>query len=242
MAKTTFEIVHPHAAGIDVHSGTGKGVRLIFINSTSPKVQYAYSEMASSANHSRPTSMTYPNGRVLTDSYGSGLNNIISRLDALTESSGSVTLEGYTYLGLGTVAKRSHANGVALNYITANSSNDAGDTVGGLDRFGRILVQDWQLTSGTVTTSVDRFDYTYDRNGNRLTKSNWVANNTYSLGDDFDETYTYDGLNQISSMSRGDGFDQSWTYDGLGNWTSFNGGEKRGQVRLLMTSWLCSIG
>jgi RHS repeat-associated protein len=185
-------------------------------------VQYAYSEMAFSANHSRPTAMTYPNGRVLTDSYGSGLNNTISRLDALTESSGSVTLEGYSYLGLGTVAKRSHANGVALNYTTSSSSNDAGDTVGGLDRFGRILVQDWQLTSGTVTSSVDRFDYTYDRNGNRTTKNNWVANNVYSLGDDFDETYTYDGLNQISTMARGDGFDQSWTYDGLGNWTAFD--------------------
>src|SRR5207302_6379221 len=35
--------------------------------STTPKVQYAYSEMASGANHSRQVSITYPNGRVLND-------------------------------------------------------------------------------------------------------------------------------------------------------------------------------
>jgi YD repeat-containing protein len=33
---------------------------------TSPKVQYAYTEMAGGANNSRQTSLTYPNGRVLT--------------------------------------------------------------------------------------------------------------------------------------------------------------------------------
>src|SRR5262249_1676540 len=33
---------------------------------TTPKVQYAYSEMAGGANHSRLTSITYPNGKVLT--------------------------------------------------------------------------------------------------------------------------------------------------------------------------------
>src|SRR5262249_61953167 len=33
--------------------------------SPTPKVQYAYSEMASGANHSRLTSITYPNGRVI---------------------------------------------------------------------------------------------------------------------------------------------------------------------------------
>ena len=43
--------------------------------STSPKVQYAYSEMSGGANHSRLTSITYPSGYVLTFNYSSGLNN-----------------------------------------------------------------------------------------------------------------------------------------------------------------------
>lgn len=40
--------------------------------STSPKVQYAYSEMAGGANHSRLTSVTYPSGYVLTYNYATG--------------------------------------------------------------------------------------------------------------------------------------------------------------------------
>src|SRR5262249_51379321 len=48
--------------------------------STSPKVQYAYSEMGSGANHSRLTSVTYPSGYVLTYNYSSGLNDSVSRL------------------------------------------------------------------------------------------------------------------------------------------------------------------
>jgi hypothetical protein len=39
---------------------------------TTPKVQYTYSEMAGGANHSRLTSITYPNGKVLTYNYASG--------------------------------------------------------------------------------------------------------------------------------------------------------------------------
>ena len=34
--------------------------------STTPKVQYAYTEMSGGVNNSRMTSMTYPNGRVIT--------------------------------------------------------------------------------------------------------------------------------------------------------------------------------
>src|SRR5262249_40206904 len=50
---------------------------------TTPKVQYAYVEMAGGANKSRPTSLTYPNGRVLNYNYSSGLDSNISRLSSL---------------------------------------------------------------------------------------------------------------------------------------------------------------
>ena len=58
--------------------------------STSPKVQYAYAEMPSGANHSRLTSMTYPSGYVLTGNYSSGLNDSIGRLSSLSDTSGTV--------------------------------------------------------------------------------------------------------------------------------------------------------
>ena len=41
--------------------------------------------MSSSANHSRLTSITYPNGRVITYNYASGLANNISRLSSITD-------------------------------------------------------------------------------------------------------------------------------------------------------------
>src|SRR5581483_1977608 len=63
--------------------------------STTPKVQYAYSEMASGANHSRLVSMTYPNGREIDYNYASGLDGTISRLSSITD--GSTTLESYDY-------------------------------------------------------------------------------------------------------------------------------------------------
>ena len=74
---------------------------------TTPKVQYAYSEMSGGANHSRLTSLTYPSGRVLTYSYAAGLDDALSRLTSLVGGAGT-TLESYTYLGLDTVVKRAH--------------------------------------------------------------------------------------------------------------------------------------
>jgi hypothetical protein len=47
---------------------------------TTPMVQYTYSEMEDEANHSRLTSIIYPNGRVLNFNYDSGLDDSISRL------------------------------------------------------------------------------------------------------------------------------------------------------------------
>src|SRR5262249_36954479 len=110
--------------------------------STTPKVQYAYSEMTGGANHSRLITVTYPNGRSLSFTYASGLDSTISRLSAIVD--GSTTLESYSYLGLGTVVKRAHPEpGVDLTYIkqSGESNGDAGDQYTGLDRFGRVVDQ-----------------------------------------------------------------------------------------------------
>jgi RHS repeat-associated protein len=189
---------------------------------SSPKVQYAYSEMASGVNHSRPISMTYPNSRVLDFNYGVALDDSISRFSALKD--GSTTLESYDYLGLGTVVKRGHAqSGVDLTYIKASGegNGDAGDQYTGLDRFGRVVDQRWRTSS----VEKDRYQYGYDRNGNRLYRDNLV--NTA-----FGELYAYDNLNQLTSFDRGtlngskNGLtgaasrSQDWDYDALGNFDS----------------------
>jgi RHS repeat-associated protein len=157
--------------------------------STSPKVQYAWSEMSGGANHSRLTSITYPSGYVLTYNYSTGLNDSVSRLSSLSDSTGS--LEAYDYLGYGTVVKRAHSQpGVDLTFI--GTAADAGDQYAGLDRFGRVVDQNW-VKSGT---SLDRFQYGYDRSSNRLWRDNLVNSA-------FGELYTYDGLNQVASFQRG---------------------------------------
>ena len=94
--------------------------------STSPKVQYAWSFAPSgSTNHNRLTSITYPNGRVITYNYASGLNADISRLTSITD--GGTTLESYEYLGYGTVVKRGHAEpGVDLTFIKQGMESRAG--------------------------------------------------------------------------------------------------------------------
>ncbi len=175
--------------------------------STSPKVQYGYSTLDSN-NRSRLTSMTYPNGRVVGYNYASGLDSNISRLSSITDS--GVTLESYSYLGLSTVVVRAHPQtGVDLSYVklSGESVGDAGDQYTGLDRFGRIVDQRWRSGS----TDKDRFTYTYDRDGNRLTKTN-------ALNSALNEVYTYDGLNQVASFNRGGGTrTQSFDYDALGN-------------------------
>ncbi len=181
--------------------------------STTPKVQYAYTEMPSGANHSRLTSMTYPNGRTISYDYGtsSSLNDTISRLEAIKD--GATTLESYSYLGVGIVVTRAHGQpGVDLTYVkrSGESNGDAGDQYIGLDRFGRIVDQRWVVASSG--TARDRFQYTYDAMGNCLTRDNLVNSS-------FDEDYAYDNLNQLVDFTRGS-HTIDWDYDALGNFDS----------------------
>jgi YD repeat-containing protein len=199
-------------------------------------VQYAYTEMAGGVNNSRPTSMTYPNGRVLTYNYASGVDSTISRLTSISDSSS--TLESYTYLGLDTVVQRAHPqNGINLTYImqTGDSTGDAGDRYIGLDRFGRVVDQRW-LNSSTLAAT-DRFQYGYDRDSNVLSRNNLVNTAFGELYHASGAGNGYDGLNQLTGFARGTlsasggtgtpldtvsspTHSQSWSLDALGNWTS----------------------
>ncbi len=52
------------------------------------------------------------------------------------------------------------------------ATSDGGDQYTGLDRFGRVVDQNW-LNTGTAPAT-DRFQYGYDRDGNVLYKNNLV--------------------------------------------------------------------
>ncbi|MCY2999550.1 MAG: PEP-CTERM sorting domain-containing protein [Planctomycetota bacterium] len=181
-----------------------------------PSVRYGYS-LTVGGNHSRPTSITYPDGYEVGYGYDSGIDSAISRLSRLAQGEGGPTLESYRYLGAGQVVERARPEvGITLSMISqSGATGDGGDQYTGLDRFGRLVDQRWFSGSGAGAVDVDRYGYTYDRNSNRLSRSN-------ALQAGLSESYSYDGLNQLANFDRGAGVSsQQWQFDALGNWTTF---------------------
>src|SRR5205814_941374 len=98
-----------------------------------------------------------------------------------------------------------------------------GDPYTGLDRFGRVIDQNW--VNGTTGLSTDRLQYGHDRDGNVLYRQNLVDAV-------FSELYGYDDLNQLTGFQRGTlngthtGLvgsptrSQGWSPDALGNFDS----------------------
>jgi hypothetical protein len=187
--------------------------------------------MASGANHSRLTKITYPSGYELNYNYSTGINDAISRLSSLSDSTG--TLESYDYLGLDIVVRRGHSQpGVDLTYIkqSGESNGDAGDQYTGLDRFGRVDDQRWLKTSSGTAT--DRFQYGYDRDSNRLYRENLIDAAFSELYHENGSSNGYDLLNQLTDWQRGtlnstkDSITGTpsrtleWDFDALGNFES----------------------
>src|SRR5439155_17477874 len=141
---------------------------------TTPNVQYSCTLMAGGANNSRLTGITYPNARVITYNYATGLDNTISRLTSISDTTG--TLESFSYLGLSTVVIRSQPQaGAELTYVklSGESNGDAGDQYIGLDRFGRVVDQRW--------VGRYRMQYGYDRDGNVLYAKNIIISSFSEL-------------------------------------------------------------
>jgi len=159
---------------------------------TTPAVGYLYS---TGDNNSRLTGILYPNGRQENYEYELALDNAISRIGTISDSSGG-RVRIYAYLGLST-AVAFDGNNVTLTYLhqagDTLSSSDGGDEYTGIDRFGRIIDQNWTAAGGT---SIDRFQYGYDADSNVLFKNNLINPN-------FSELYAYDPLNRLTAFTRG---------------------------------------
>jgi len=124
--------------------------------------------------------MIYPDGRQLNYNYYSGLDSNISRVSALSDAGGSEAgaLQTYQYLGLDTIVQKLDGNGIELTYLQQSGDTlaggagaDGGDQYVGLDKFGRVVDQNWIDSTGT---SVDRFQYAYDANSNVLYKNDLI--------------------------------------------------------------------
>ena len=172
--------------------------------------------------------MVYPNGRTINYNYGDTggvlmgnsnamLDNAIGRLDGIVDGANSgdagTVLEQYSYLGLSTIVARNHPQtGINLTLIGASGSiGSGGDQYVGLYQFGRIADQNWVNSSGMM---VDGYTYSYDSNSNVTAKNN-------TLDSAYNETYTYDSLNRLTSVTRGGASYQSWNLDSQGNWSGF---------------------
>jgi len=130
-------------------------------------------------------------------------------------SGGKGALESCKYLGVDIVVERDHdVEGLSQTYISQDdTTGDAGDQYIGLDRFGRVVDDLWfTLAAGipSVSVTVSELQYTYDRDDNVHTETNIVDS-------DFDQTFTYDDLNQLTGFTQADDHSQSFDYDALGN-------------------------
>jgi len=198
---------------------------------TTPKVQYGYAD--GSGNTIRPTTLTYPNGRVITFDYGSGdsIPDAASRIASIIDDDVSSThLADYSYLGIATFVEVDYTEpDIKWTMVgTAGGDDpDTGDIYRGFDRFGRNKDNYWYDYDSA--TDVDRIKYGYDRNGNRVWRENTVA---ASYGKSFDELYTYDAIDRLKTMDRGDlsankdaitnkQFAQDWALDATGSWQNF---------------------
>jgi RHS repeat-associated protein len=192
-----------------------------------PYVGYGYADAASPT---RLTSMAYPNGRVLDYVYNSGADEALGRVSEIADDNGSGspgTVDvAYSYLG--------------LNAIVGQDDVQAGASLGiTLDQFGRVSVQEW--SAGGTGTALDEYIYAYDADGNVVSKQNAVAD---AVGAGLDETYLYNGMNELTSITRGTlsggtiagPATQTWSLDATGNMTAVNGVSQSANVGNQLTS------
>jgi len=175
-------------------------------------VQYDYADGATGgvAKYVRLDEVTYPNGREVHYDYGTtaAIDDIMSRLATIGD--GTSAYASYKYLGAGKIVTEDYEQiDVKLTYL------DSSGNVTGLDRFGRVADQVWTDYGENPDVTLDEYTYTYDRIGNRTGRDN-------ELHSAFDEDYTYDGVNRLTSSDRADDYDQTWTLDGLGNFRTFD--------------------
>lgn len=201
-------------------------------------VGYGYSQ--STPNASRLIGMTYPNARFENYQYQTALDNAISRIDVIGDAGGTDTgrTRIYQFLGLSN-AVTFDGNNVTLTYVKqagdTHANTDGGDQYTGLDRFGRVIDQYW---TGPGSSTVDRFQYGYDANGNVLYKNNLINANFSELYHVNGSGGGYDSLNRLTAFQRGTlnssldtittpntlaGSSNNWSLDAVGNITSSGG-------------------
>lgn len=179
-------------------------------------VSYTWEQSTGERTSWRKATTTMPSGNVLTFSYGSGLDDEISRLRFVKE--GATRLVGYDYLGYTQVV----GQGYDIPDLSQEYYGSTSGSYPGLDRFGRVVQSNWERELGGG--DIDLYDVTlgYDRNSNIV-----LAEDAIIPGRDVE--YTMDGLDRLTRAQAGswsgsaissETIDEDWTLDHLGNWTA----------------------
>ena len=165
------------------------------------------------------------------------LDEAIGRVDGLEEATGSdagTILASYQCLGLNQMVQETQGNGDTLSYLAQPDDGDVlpegtatsgGDQYTGLDRFGRVVDQNWFNASGGT---LSRIQYAYDADGNVTVENNLVdASLSKVLGyDSIDRMTNY----EEGTLATGDSsiatptLSESWELDALGNFISVTTG------------------
>ena len=177
--------------------------------------------------------VTYPNGRKVHSTYGSGSSvaDVLDRVDMLEEDSGGspgTDLVLYSY------------NGTSRHVVTDYPQPDFRldqylfwmytGVYWALDRFGRPVDHMWDGYNSTF--DVARVQYGYDYAGNRTWREDVKASDN---GYHYDQFYTYDGLHRLKTFDMGNltggppptgiagtpANEEDSTLDQLGNWTGY---------------------
>ena len=190
------------------------------VTSSTPAVLYGYA--VGTSTPTRLTSMTYPNGRVLTYGYMSGADSAVGRVSYLADSDGTV-LAQYGYLGLDEIDDVSNPEpGITLDLGHKNGSGQL-DRV---DQFNRATDMVFAETGGNIQEILAG----YDVSGNEF----WQADPTAaSNGVYLDKLLGYNALNELTSATQGtlnsahtaitanQNQTETWTLDGMGNWSNY---------------------
>jgi YD repeat-containing protein len=233
-------------------------------------VRYLY-ETSASGNYSRLIRMAYPTtdqqfaqgeGRSLWYGYGEAgsVDRRIGRVTYIADgaSAPGTHLEEYSYVGFDAVVERRHPEpGVSLSYIRQTGDymqpkypdgmarNDGGteatNPYSGLDRFGRVIDQNW--FSSVSGNTLERQHYGYDGDSNLLYGWNLRpysgARSELHQADGVSAGTAYDALSRIKEFQRGNlGQTQgatrlnlilnqderlTWEVDEKGNWRRVEG-------------------
>ena len=141
--------------------------------SGSPNVAYGYDGAG------RQTTLMYPNGRTVSYDYSNTLDAALGRPTQLNSDPNSEVLESYQYLGTNALVARSRPLG-GTDRLDWSLLDTNGNLVG-LDAFGRVTLNRWNLHSMGVDADQEHVSYGYDRAGNKLFAQNHLFAGTATV-------------------------------------------------------------